>query len=385
MKRILLLLTVSAVLFSCNKAGDNEYIISGTIKGIANGKTVILEKQDEMGQLKAVDTVKIEEGKFTFTGSAKEPEIHLLQVETVQGKVPFILENGDIEVVVIKDSIQNSKATGTYNNDEFTKFNADIAKNQKTIQKKMMDFQTKNMQKMQVAQQTKDTAVINQLMKEYQTIQKEATAIYVNFAENHPKALISALIIDSMLNDPQVDVAKMKKIYARFDESLKSIKPGKSIKSKLDKIAAPQAGTSTEVGSIAPDFSAPNPEGKSISLKQSLGKATIIDFWASWCNPCRAENPIVVDLYNEFHDKGLNIIGVSLDKDAAKWKEAIAKDKLTWNQISNLKFWDEPIAATYGVKSIPATFLLDANGKIVGKDLHGEALKAKINELLAVK
>jgi hypothetical protein len=100
MKRILLLLTVSAVFLSCNKAGDNEYIISGTIKGIANGKTVILEKQDEMGQLKAVDTVKIEEGKFTFTGSAKEPEIHLIQVETVQGKMPFVLENGDIEVVV---------------------------------------------------------------------------------------------------------------------------------------------------------------------------------------------------------------------------------------------------------------------------------------------
>lgn len=385
MKRILLLLTVSAVFLSCNKAGDNEYIISGTIKGIANGKTVILEKQDEMGQLKAVDTVKIEEGKFTFTGSAKEPEIHLIQVETVQGKMPFVLENGDIEVVVNKDSIQNSKATGTYNNDEFTKFNTDIAKSQKAIQKKIMDFQTKNMQKMQLARQSNDTAVINQLMAEYQAIQKEAATIYLNFAENHPKALISALIIDSMLNDPEADFAKMKKIYTNFDESLKNIKPGKSIKTKLDKVAAPVAGASTEVGSIAPDFSAPNPEGKSISLKQSLGKVTIIDFWASWCNPCRAENPIVVALYAKYHDKGLNIIGVSLDKDAAKWKEAIAKDKLTWNQISNLKFWDEPIAATYGVKSIPATFLLDASGKIVAKDLHGEALNTKISELLAVK
>jgi thiol-disulfide isomerase/thioredoxin len=122
-----------------------------------------------------------------------------------------------------------------------------------------------------------------------------------------------------------------------------------------------------------------------VSLKESLGKVTIVDFWASWCGPCRAENPNVVALYNEFHSKGLNIIGVSLDKDATRWKEAIAKDKLSWTQVSHLKFWDEPIAAQYNVQSIPATFILDASGKVVAKDLRGEALKAKIIELLAVK
>ena len=114
-------------------------------------------------------------------------------------------------------------------------------------------------------------------------------------------------------------------------------------------------------------------------------KVTIIDFWASWCGPCRVENPNVVALYNEFHAQGLNIIGVSLDKDAAKWKEAIAKDKLTWAHVSNLKFWDEPIAKQYNVQSIPATFILDAKGNIVAKDLRGDALKAKVKELLGVK
>ncbi len=119
-----------------------------------------------------------------------------------------------------------------------------------------------------------------------------------------------------------------------------------------------------------------------VSLKESLGKVTIVDFWASWCGPCRAENPNVVALYNELHSKGLNIIGVSLDKDAAKWKEAIAKDKLAWTQVSNLKYWDDPIAKHYKVDGIPATFVLDANGKVVASGLRGEELKAKVIELL---
>jgi thiol-disulfide isomerase/thioredoxin len=120
-----------------------------------------------------------------------------------------------------------------------------------------------------------------------------------------------------------------------------------------------------------------------VSLKECLGKVTIVDFWASWCEPCRQENPNMVAIYKELHGKGLNIIGVSLDKDAQKWKEAIAKDKLVWNQVSNLKFWEEPIAKLYKVESIPATFILDAKGNIVAQDLRGEELKVKIIELLA--
>lgn len=122
-----------------------------------------------------------------------------------------------------------------------------------------------------------------------------------------------------------------------------------------------------------------------VSLKESLGKVTLIDFWASWCMPCRKENPKVVALYNEFHSKGFNVISVSLDKDADEWKEAIAKDKLTWTQVSNLKEMEDPIAMQYGIELIPTTFLLDASGKIVGVDLPHDELKAKIQTLLATK
>ena len=378
-----MLLTVITVIISCNKAGKNEYIISGTVKGIADGKTVVLEKQDAMGQIVPMDTVKIKDGKFIMKGSAKEPEIMLIQIEAIQGKVPFVLENGDITIVVDKDSLQKSKYSGTFNNNVFSKFNDDLTKFQKELQKKLMAFQTANMSKMKAAQEAKDTIVINKLMKEYQGIQKEGMDFYVKFAEENPKALLSALIIDSMLNDPAVDLARAKKIYNSFSPEVKKYKPGKSIQTKLDKIAKPvPVAAAPNVGSVAPDFTAPNPEGKSISLKQSLGKVTIIDFWASWCKPCRAENPNVVALYAKYHAKGFNILSVSLDKEASDWKAAITKDKLTWNHVSNLKEFGDPIALQYGINAIPTIFVLDAKGVIVAKDLRGEELNAKIASLL---
>ena len=387
MKKIILFLTATAILTSCSK---DKYTISGTAAGFENGKTVILETQDEKGMgLIAVDTVKIENGKFEIKGKVTEPSFHTLQIEGAQGKIPFILENGDITIVVNKDTSQKSKISGSYNNDEYVKFNEEITK----IQKPLMDFQTANMQKMQMAQQAKDTVTINGLMKEYTKIQTEigatSKAKYEDYANTHPKAFISALIIQGMSNDPTVDSKKIETMYNSLDESLKISKPGKAIKTKLAELKTPSVGATAvpSTPAAAPaqwrtDFSAPNPQGKTISLKESLGKVTIVDFWASWCGPCRRENPNVVAIYNELHSKGLNIIGVSLDEDPVKWKEAIAKDKLTWTQVSNLKGWEDPIAKQYKVESIPATFILDQSGNVVAQDLRGDELKAKIIELL---
>lgn len=393
MKKIALLLATISLLVSCNK---DKYVVTGTIKGIENGKNVFLEKQDEMGQLKAVDTVQVKDGKFSFEGKAAEPEIHLIQVDGANGKVPFILENGDITMVINKDSIMNTKVTGTYNNDELTSYK----KSGEQIQKKMMKFQEDNMAKMTEAQQKKDTVVMNSLRAEYMKFQEDFAKQSDTYVASHPKAFISALIIEGMFNQMAPDVKKIEEYYNKLDKSLQGTKPGKSIKTKLDQIknptAAPQAPAMPQgaapapakwgkVGKQAPDFSAKSPDGKLISLKESLGKVTIIDFWASWCGPCRRENPNVVALYNEFHSKGLNIIGVSLDEDLSKWKDAIAKDKITWTQVSNLKGWQDPIAKQYEVEQIPTTFLLDANGKFIARDLFGEELKAKIQELLSSK
>ena len=387
MKKIFFLLTATVAIISCSKVKDGEYLITGTAKGIANGKTIILQGQDPTTKMTvALDTVKVENEKFEIKGKVTEPAFHTLILQDANAPIPFILETGEITVAIDKDSIHKSKIAGTYSNEEYVKFNDELQK----TQKRLADFQKNNTQKMQQAQQAQDTATINGLMKQYMAIQTEVQADskkkYVAYAESHPKSFISVLIVKGMSEDPTADAKKIESLYNSLDESLKNTTPGKEAKSKIGQAKMPAVGaTAPPVGSAKwrSDFSAPNPEGKVVSLKESLGKVTIVDFWASWCGPCRKENPNVVAIYKEFHAKWLNIIGVSLVKEAGKWKEAIAKDGLTWTHVSNLKFWDEPIAAQYGVQSIPATFILDASGKVVAQDLRGTELKAKILELLA--
>lgn len=397
MKKIFLVLAVSVTILSCNKVAKGEFLISGTAKGIADGKTVVLEKQDDSGQSLIpvdVDTVKVKGGKFEIKGKIAEPAFYTLQVEGAQGKIPVIVENEAIKVTIDKDSIQNSKVSGSYSNDELYKFNLEMKKVNKSVQKESTDFQTKNMQAMEAARKVKDTVVINKLMKEFSKIQEVVTGKYVTYAETHPKSFISVLIIDGMFKQPKVEIEKIKKMYGGLDKSLQNTKPGKSIKTNIDnfgKVSAssgipvptPSANPNGATSNWNSDFSAPSVDGKLISLKQIAGKVTIVDFWASWCGPCRLENPNVVKIYKEFHDQGLNIIGVSLDEDSKKWKDAIAKDGLVWNQVSNLKGWEDPIAKKFGVDQIPATFIFDSKGNIVAKDLSGEELRMKIKELLS--
>jgi peroxiredoxin len=383
MKKIVFLALLALTIFSCSKVKKGEYLISGKAKGIANGKMVVLKKQNEFGMVVSVDSAKVKDGKFELKGKVKEPSMLAIFIQGVQQPIPFILETGEIDVKVDKDSIWKSEIGGTTSNNSFQKFNVKL----NSIQKKMMAFQNKNMKKFMEAQQKKDNATIEKLKKEYSNFEKEKEDFMNTYPEHNKDSYISLLLVQNMFNSPTFEINKVKKTFNNLDASLKATKIGKDIEAKLKtiennhKIQAKASG-SAEVGKQAPNFSAKNPQGSEVSLKQSLGKVTIIDFWASWCGPCRKEMPNVVAIYNELHSKGLNIIGVSLDKDLTKWNEAIAKDKITWTQVSNLKKWEEPIAKQYGVQQIPTTFILDASGKIIAKDLSGEELKAKVLELL---
>ena len=383
MKKIVFLIALSFLIFSCSKVAKGEFLISGEAKGIPNGKMVFLKMKNDNGIVINMDSAKVNDGKFEIKGKVKEPAILALFVQGLRQPIPFILETGEIEVTVDKDSIWKSKIGGTYNNDEFQNFNTKL----NGFQKRLVDFQNKNMQKGMEYQQSNNKAGLESLNKQYSSIKKEMDDFMFNFPEENKEAYISLVLLQSRFESPKFNLDEVKKIYNSYSDDLKATKIGKSIQEKLNIIEKnskikPETAL---IGKMAPDFSAKNPQGQLVSLKQSLGKVTIIDFWASWCGPCRAENPNVVALYNELHSKGLNIIGVSLDEDANKWNEAIAKDKITWTQVSNLKKWKDPIAISYGIEQIPTTFILDSNGIILEKDLRGEELKTKVKELLGVK
>lgn len=367
---VALLFTLSLVSFTVLK--DNNYSISGTAVGIENGKKILLQRQDEAKGVMTIDSVLVNNGKFSFEGNVSEPGINFVAIEGITDKVALILETGIIELTLYKDSISKSRVGGTYSNSHLYQYTNESA----LIQNKIRLFQKENESKFTEAKTKNDTLVMNTLIKQNNKFMQEFEQLSESNIISHPKSFISVLLIDNMFNRPNFDIQKITKLNDGIDASLKTTKLEKTILSKIKNYA------SLNIGGNAPDFSAPNPEGKMTSLKQSLGKITILDFWASWCGPCRAENPNILKLYNEFHSKGLNIIGVSLDKEATKWKEAIAKDKLPWTHVSNLKFWEDPIAQLYNIKSIPATYILDSNGKIIAKDLRGEELNAKIKTLL---
>jgi len=370
MKKILSLIGALALMISCNKAADS-YTISGNVKGVEDGTTVYLKKQSDMDQV-VVDSTVVKNGKFEIKGKADEVEISFITFGKEDMGLPIILENGKINVEFAKDDYENNKATGTKNNDYFVSFNKEAG----VLQKKIMEFQQANQMLIMEAQQNNNERVLDSL---YGINEKNTDALKnytVSFVEKHPDAFISILILSQMTQGSTIEPAKSEALFAKMPKEIKDSKHGKELSEILGKL------TKVAIGKKAPDFSGPNPEGKTITLKESLGKITIIDFWASWCGPCRIENPNIVKLYKKYHEKGLNIIGVSLDRDADKWKEAIVKDELDWPQISHLQFWQDPIAADYSIKAIPATFILNEKGEIIARDLRGSELEEKIAQLL---
>lgn len=382
MKKIVFLIALSLSILSCSKVKKGEFLISGEAKGLPNGKMIFLKTQNDVGLVLNVDSAKVQDGKFELKGKVKEPSMFALYIKDIQQPVPFIMESGEIVVKIDKDSIWKSKISGTDSNDYFQEFND----KSNAIQKRMVDYQNKNIQKLMEAQQKKDNLAIESLKSGYVKIQKEMDDYMNQYPDENPNSYISLLLVERLFNSQDFKYEKVKKTFENLNEELRNTKKGKAISEKLKTIEKnmknPAVAEKLNSLKLAPDFSAKSPNGTTISLKESMGKVTIIDFWASWCGPCRKENPNVVALYNEFHSKGLNIIGVSLDDDATKWKDAIAKDKLTWNQVSNLKGFEDPIAIQYDIQQIPTTFVLDSKGNIVAKDLRGDELKAKVQELL---
>lgn len=375
MKKVLILAGVTATLASCD-LGKSGYEITGETQGFANGTKVYISQQDPnnpMGLTK-IDSTEIKDNKFVLKGdNVADVDIKYIEIGTGQQNViPFVYENGKISVVYNSEKPQDAKVSGSKNNDYLQSYNGQVA----PVHEKLRKFQEENLERIQKAQVSQNANELKAIEEEYTKLQDQLMSVTKDFAVKNKDSYISLVVLEQMGLSQAIPTEEFKKLFNELSEEVKTTKKGKEIAELLKKMDA------VAIGQVAPDFKAKTPEGNEISLKQSLGKATLVDFWASWCGPCRKENPNVVKLYEKYKDKGLVILGVSLDKDAERWKKAIADDKLTWLHVSNLKQWDDEIAKLYSVSSIPSTFLLDKDGKIVAKDLRGEELEKVVEKLL---
>ena len=298
-----------------------------------------------------------------------------LTIDGVNGQTTIILEPGNIEVVVYKDSIYKSTVEGSFNNAVFNDYKKEY--------KAQMD-NLNSVRKALMASQN-DPTLTKSLKKQMDSSRIELKNFGFQFIKANTDADFSLLLLNSVIDQKGFDLNLASEAYDQIDNSIKIKTINNQIISNQikTKIKLAEKSQLVSIGQIAPNFSAPNPEGEFVELNKIKGKVTIIDFWASWCKPCRIENPNLVKLYNEYHPKGLEIISVSLDRESQKdfWIKAIEKDQLSWYNISNLKFWQEPIAKLYGVNSIPATFIIDKNGILIAKKLRGSQLDQKIKEL----
>ncbi|WP_271392841.1 TlpA disulfide reductase family protein [Aequorivita sinensis] len=368
--RFIFALLFAVSLVSCNDSASNGYKFEGDAIGFENGDKIYVFTLENK-QPKAVDTLTVTDGKFSATYNKSEGyNLNFLRIDGVNGSVLYFPENVDMKAVVYKDSLQASRVSGGKENEAYSKFVDKMVSLNKVKQQQMERYRA--------AQQENDTAAITQVQSENLNLMNEEIEFKKDFLSKNNNSIFAVMLISEMVSKKELNPNEASTFIDNLNPKLAENELVIDLKNNVSSLKK------ASIGSKAPNFSAPTPTGEMMSLEDALGKYTIIDFWASWCKPCRVENPNVVKVYNKYHEKGLNIISVSLDKDTQKdkWLQAIEDDKMDWYHVSNLKWWQDPIAQQYNIRAIPATFLLDENGVIIDKDLRGAALEAKISTLL---
>ncbi len=373
MQKILISLSVILLLSFCDGNKKNSsFQLKGTLSD-SKAETLYLEKLGSAKQVIIDSVILDEKGNFEFTNYT--PKIGFYRIKTNDKNFAMLVLDSADKVTItgsVKDLGNTFKVEGSSETTIFIEYN-NLSKSrdikldslnkafQLLMETNKMD--SKRMDSLSAIFETPYNSIINQ-----------SNILMVDKITKNTNMYSSIMAIQAL--DPD-----------KYSDLYKSLDAGLSKKFPKDKNVimfheVVKRMLSTNVGQFAPEISLPSPDGKEIALSSLKGKLVLIDFWASWCGPCRKEMPNVVKIYSKFKNKGFEIYGVSLDQDKEKWMEAITKDGINWPQVSDLKYWDNVAARIYNVQGIPYTVLIDKDGKIIAKNLRGQELEKKIAEVL---
>jgi peroxiredoxin len=358
-------------------AQSNNYILKAKIgNDKAPAKAYLVQA---VNGKQVIDSALIDKGAFQFIGTAAEPaRAQLILDHYGEGLARLgrdadvtmlYIEKGDINIAA-KDSVKYAVITGSKVNDDNTKYKAILATPEKTLLAINAEYAAAPDDK------KKDQQFLSALQSKFDTAMQQRKQLQCQYIQQNPDSYVSLMALTEVAGQ-DIDVASIEPLYNGLSAGVRNTTTGLVFKKSIE------AARATSIGAIAPEFTQNDVNDKPVALASFRGKYVLLDFWASWCGPCRGENPNVVKAYNKYKTKNFTVLGVSLDRPGKKdaWLAAIKADGLEWTEVSDLKFWDNEAAKAYGIRSIPQNYLIDPNGKIIAKNLRGDDLNKKLATL----